>query len=225
MHIVSNVTGELKNNLTPMDVLYAGLPAGTVSGAPKIRALELLEEQEDINREFYSGSVCYLDINGDIESYDFQEATINSHKRFTYNEVEYLKNNVSDIESNILDSMSALEELTLKRLKNRVERSALEIDSAEPTLKFDNQDKYKVKFIGIVHNSLVDKKEDSIRLIDKFNIKYQNIYDENGDLVNDFNVLGFPTTLFFDRNHKLSKKWTGYLDEENLIEQLEKINN
>jgi ribonuclease R len=86
--------------------------------------------------------VCkiYLDINGDIESYDFQEATINSHKRFTYNEVEYLKNNASDIESNILDSMSALEELTLRRLKNRVERSALEIDSAEPTLKFDNQD-------------------------------------------------------------------------------------
>ena len=86
--------------------------------------------------------VCkiYLDINGDIESYDFQEATINSHKRFTYNEVEYLKNNASDIESNILDSMSALEELTLRRLKNRVKRSALEIDSAEPTLKFDNQD-------------------------------------------------------------------------------------
>jgi len=95
-----------------------------------------------------------------------------------------------------------------------------------PTLvKFDNQDEYKVKFLGIVHNSLVDKKEDSIRLIDKFNIKYQNIYDENGDLVNDFNVLGFPTTLFFDKNHKLSKKWTGYLDEENLIEQLKKINN
>ena len=86
--------------------------------------------------------VCkiYLDINGDIESYGFKEATINSHKRFTYNEVEYLKNNASDIESSILDSVNALEELTLKRLKNRVERSALEIDSAEPTLKFDNQD-------------------------------------------------------------------------------------
>ena len=40
-----------------------------------------------------------------------------------------------------------------------------------------------------------------------------------------FNILGFPTTLFFDRDHKLSKRWTGYLDEENLIEQLEKINN
>ena len=68
MHIVSNVTGELRNNLTPIDVLYAGLPAGTVSGAPKIRALELLEELEEVNREFYSGSVCYLDVNGDMDS-------------------------------------------------------------------------------------------------------------------------------------------------------------
>ena len=68
MHIVSNVTGELKNNLTPIDVLFAGLPAGTVSGAPKIRALEILENHEDINREFYSGSVFYLDANGDMDS-------------------------------------------------------------------------------------------------------------------------------------------------------------
>ena len=68
MHIVSNVTGELKDNLDPIDVLFAGLPAGTVSGAPKIRALEILEEQETINREFYSGSVFYLDINGDMDS-------------------------------------------------------------------------------------------------------------------------------------------------------------
>ena len=68
MHIVSNVTGQLKDNLDPIDVLFAGLPAGTVSGAPKIRALEIIEEQENINREFYSGSVCYLDINGDMDS-------------------------------------------------------------------------------------------------------------------------------------------------------------
>ena len=68
MHIVSNVTGELKNNLTPIDVLFAGLPAGTVSGAPKIRALEILEKHEEINREFYSGSVFYLDANGDMDS-------------------------------------------------------------------------------------------------------------------------------------------------------------
>ena len=68
MHIVSNVTGVLKNNLTPIDVLFAGLPAGTVSGAPKIRALEILEKHELINREFYSGSVCYIDANGDMDS-------------------------------------------------------------------------------------------------------------------------------------------------------------
>ena len=68
MHIVSNVTGQLKDNLDPIDVLFAGLPAGTVSGAPKIRALEILEEHESINREFYSGSVFYLDINGDMDS-------------------------------------------------------------------------------------------------------------------------------------------------------------
>ena len=68
MHIVSNVTGQLKDNLDPIDVLFAGLPAGTVSGAPKVRALEILEEQENTNREFYSGSVCYLDINGDMDS-------------------------------------------------------------------------------------------------------------------------------------------------------------
>tara|TARA_B100000965_G_scaffold169704_1_gene141534 strand:- start:1360 stop:2748 length:1389 start_codon:yes stop_codon:yes gene_type:complete len=68
MHIVSNVTGQLKDNLNPIDVLFAGLPAGTVSGAPKIRALEILEEEEDVNREFYSGSVCYLDVNGDMDS-------------------------------------------------------------------------------------------------------------------------------------------------------------
>ncbi len=68
MHIVSNVTGELKNNLTPIDVLFAGLPAGTVSGAPKIRALEILEKHEKINREFYSGAVFYIDANGDMDS-------------------------------------------------------------------------------------------------------------------------------------------------------------
>tara|TARA_Y100000768_G_C23956263_1_gene672967 strand:- start:121 stop:1509 length:1389 start_codon:yes stop_codon:yes gene_type:complete len=68
MHIVSNVTGQLKDKLNPIDVLFAGLPAGTVSGAPKIRALEILEEEEIINREFYSGSVCYLDVNGDMDS-------------------------------------------------------------------------------------------------------------------------------------------------------------
>ena len=68
MHIVSNVTGKIKNKYSPIDVLFAGLPAGTVSGAPKIRALQILEELEKTNREFYAGSVCYLDANGNMDS-------------------------------------------------------------------------------------------------------------------------------------------------------------
>ena len=68
MHIVSNVTGKIRKRITPIDVLFAGLPAGTVSGAPKIRALQILEELEDVNREFYAGSVCYLDANGNMDS-------------------------------------------------------------------------------------------------------------------------------------------------------------
>ncbi|MDB9777005.1 chorismate-binding protein, partial [Alphaproteobacteria bacterium] len=68
MHIVSNVTGKIKKKYTPIDVLFAGLPAGTVSGAPKIRALQILEELELTNREFYAGSVCYLDANGNMDS-------------------------------------------------------------------------------------------------------------------------------------------------------------
>ena len=81
MHIVSNVTGVLKKGFSPIDVLYAGLPAGTVSGAPKIRSLEILEEQENINREFYSGSVFYLDINGDMDScINLRTALINNNK-------------------------------------------------------------------------------------------------------------------------------------------------
>ena len=68
MHIVSNVTGKIKKKYSPIDVLFAGLPAGTVSGAPKIRALQILEELEKTNREFYAGSVCYLDANGNMDS-------------------------------------------------------------------------------------------------------------------------------------------------------------
>ena len=68
MHIVSNVTGKINKKFTPIDVLFAGLPAGTVSGAPKIRALQLLEELETANREFYAGSVCYIDANGNMDS-------------------------------------------------------------------------------------------------------------------------------------------------------------
>ena len=67
MHIVSNVEGRLKPGLTAMDVLRATFPAGTVSGAPKIRAMEIIDELEPSKRGVYAGAVGYLGFNGDMD--------------------------------------------------------------------------------------------------------------------------------------------------------------
>ena len=68
MHIVSNVTGQLKENLSAMDVLRATFPAGTVSGAPKVRAMEIIDELEPVKRGIYSGAVGYLSWNGNMDT-------------------------------------------------------------------------------------------------------------------------------------------------------------
>ena len=68
MHIVSEVTGTLKPGLSYADVLRATFPAGTVSGAPKIRALEVIRELEPVKRNVYSGAVGYLGWHGDADT-------------------------------------------------------------------------------------------------------------------------------------------------------------
>jgi anthranilate synthase component 1 len=68
MHIVSNVIGQLKQGMTAMDVLRATFPAGTVSGAPKIRAMEIIDELEPVKRGIYSGAVGYLSWNGNMDT-------------------------------------------------------------------------------------------------------------------------------------------------------------
>ncbi|SIP87661.1 anthranilate synthase component I [Solilutibacter tolerans] len=68
MHIVSEVTGRLRVGLGYMDALRAAFPAGTVSGAPKIRALEVIRELEPVKRNVYSGAVGYLGWNGDADT-------------------------------------------------------------------------------------------------------------------------------------------------------------
>jgi len=67
MHIVSNVEGRLQPGLTAMDVLRATFPAGTVSGAPKIHAMEIIDELEPTKRGIYAGAVGYLGFNGDMD--------------------------------------------------------------------------------------------------------------------------------------------------------------
>jgi anthranilate synthase component 1 len=68
MHIVSNVEGEAKPGMTAMDVLRATHPAGTLSGAPKIRAMEIIDEMEPVKRGIYGGAVGYLGWNGNMDT-------------------------------------------------------------------------------------------------------------------------------------------------------------
>ena len=68
MHIVSNVEGKIDSNYDALDALISGFPAGTVSGAPKIRAMEIIEELENISRSFYGGAMGYFDSNGQMDT-------------------------------------------------------------------------------------------------------------------------------------------------------------
>ena len=68
MHIVSNVIGELPDDKSAIDVLRATFPAGTVSGAPKIRAMEIIDELEPVKRGVYAGAVGYLSWNGNMDT-------------------------------------------------------------------------------------------------------------------------------------------------------------
>jgi anthranilate synthase component I len=67
MHIVSNVEGKLRAGMDAMDVLRASFPAGTVSGAPKVRAMEIIDELEPSKRGIYAGAVGYLGFSGDMD--------------------------------------------------------------------------------------------------------------------------------------------------------------
>jgi anthranilate synthase component 1 len=68
MHIVSNVVGRLRPDRSALDVLRATFPAGTLSGAPKIRALEIIDELEPVRRGIYSGAVGYIAWSGDMDT-------------------------------------------------------------------------------------------------------------------------------------------------------------
>ena len=68
MHIVSNIVGRLQTGLTSFDVLKAALPAGTLSGAPKIRAMEVINELEPSSRGIYGGAIGYVGWNGNMDT-------------------------------------------------------------------------------------------------------------------------------------------------------------
>jgi anthranilate synthase component 1 len=68
MHIVSNVEGQIDPRYSPLDALFAGFPAGTVSGAPKVRAMEIIEELEKERRGPYGGCIGYIGANGALDT-------------------------------------------------------------------------------------------------------------------------------------------------------------
>jgi anthranilate synthase component 1 len=68
MHITTNVTGQLDENMTSFDALRVSLPVGTVSGAPKIRAMQIIDELEPTRRGPYAGAVGYVDYSGDMDT-------------------------------------------------------------------------------------------------------------------------------------------------------------
>jgi anthranilate synthase component 1 len=68
MHITSQVSGELSEDKGPIDVLRATLPAGTLSGAPKVRAMEIIDDLEPTKRGVYGGVVGYIDFSGNVDT-------------------------------------------------------------------------------------------------------------------------------------------------------------
>ncbi len=67
MHLVSNVRGRLRGEMSPLDIVRATFPAGTLSGAPKVRAMEIIEELEPVRRAIYGGAVGHFDYHGDLD--------------------------------------------------------------------------------------------------------------------------------------------------------------
>jgi len=76
MHIVSSVSGTLREGVTAMDALRASLPAGTLSGAPKIRAMQIIDELESVPRGPYGGAVGYLSYGGDLDACIFIRSAV-----------------------------------------------------------------------------------------------------------------------------------------------------
>ena len=82
MHIVSNVVGKFNRKFSKFDTLLSGFPAGTVSGAPKIRAMEIIDKLENTKRKVYAGGIGYFSANGDFDTCIALRTAISKNKKF-----------------------------------------------------------------------------------------------------------------------------------------------
>tara|TARA_B100000579_G_scaffold24420_1_gene17196 strand:- start:175 stop:1629 length:1455 start_codon:yes stop_codon:yes gene_type:complete len=82
MHIVSNVVGKFNRKFSKFDTLLSGFPAGTVSGAPKIRAMEIIDELENTKRKVYAGGIGYFSANGDFDTCIALRTAVSKNNKF-----------------------------------------------------------------------------------------------------------------------------------------------
>ena len=82
MHIVSNVEGTFNNKFSKFETLLSGFPAGTVSGAPKIRAMEIIDELENTRRKVYAGGIGYFSANGDFDTCIALRTAVSKNNKF-----------------------------------------------------------------------------------------------------------------------------------------------
>ena len=82
MHIVSNVVGEFDPKNSIFEALLSGFPAGTVSGAPKIRAMEIIDELETTKRKVYAGGIGYFSANGEFDTCIALRTAVAKNKKF-----------------------------------------------------------------------------------------------------------------------------------------------
>ena len=88
MHIVSNVIGDIIKNFQNLNPYLAGFPAGTVSGAPKIRAMEIIDELETTKRKVYAGGIGYFSANGEFDTCIALRTAVAKNKNFMFKLVQ-----------------------------------------------------------------------------------------------------------------------------------------
>ena len=126
MHLISKVTGTLRQDVHPLDALIAAFPAGTVSGAPKIRAMQIIQELEPTARNIYAGAIAYIGFDGNIDSCIAIRTSV-------------LKNKVAYVQAGAGVVADSLPELEWKETRNKASALIHAIQLAEHVFKGGEQ--------------------------------------------------------------------------------------
>ncbi|MGG6431445.1 anthranilate synthase component I [Anoxybacillus sp. D401a] len=126
MHLISKVTGILRDGVHPLDALIAAFPAGTVSGAPKIRAMQIIQELEPTARNIYAGAIAYIGFDGNIDSCIAIRTAV-------------LKNKVAYVQAGAGVVADSLPELEWKETRNKASALIHAIQLAEHVFKGGEQ--------------------------------------------------------------------------------------